>query len=65
MQDRVYALEGIANFRDFGDYPTEDGGRVARGAVVSLRPSCHAYARGSREIERPGDKPGGGPASQL
>jgi protein-tyrosine phosphatase len=30
---RVYPLEGVANFRDFGGYPTVDGGRVVAGRL--------------------------------
>jgi protein tyrosine/serine phosphatase len=30
---RVYPLEGIANFRDFGGYPTADGRAVVRGRL--------------------------------
>ena len=33
MQDRVHPLEGISNFRDFGDYPTRDGARVVKGRL--------------------------------
>ena len=28
---RSYLLEGVANFRDFGDYPTAHGRRVVAG----------------------------------
>lgn len=31
--DRVLTLEGINNFRDYGDYPVAGGGRVKRGAL--------------------------------
>src|SRR5437764_613427 len=31
--DRVLALEGIHNFRDFGGYPLTGGGRLARGRL--------------------------------
>ena len=31
--DRVLVLEGIHNFRDFGDYPVVGGGRVRRGSL--------------------------------
>jgi protein-tyrosine phosphatase len=30
MQDRIKPLEGVANFRDFGDYHSDHGGRVRR-----------------------------------
>jgi protein-tyrosine phosphatase len=30
VEDRVIALEGVYNFRDFGGYPTADGARVRR-----------------------------------
>jgi protein tyrosine/serine phosphatase len=33
MDDRLLVLEGIQNFRDFGDYPTEDGRRVVKGRL--------------------------------
>lgn len=32
-EDRVLVLEGISNFRDYGDYPVAGGGRVRRGAL--------------------------------
>lgn len=31
--DRIVGLEGARNFRDFGGYATEDGGRVKRGTL--------------------------------
>jgi protein tyrosine/serine phosphatase len=37
-----HAFEGIANFRDFGGWPTQDGGRVRRGLL--FRSGHHALA---------------------
>ena len=31
--DRIKTLDGVLNFRDFGGYPTQQGGRVARGQL--------------------------------
>lgn len=33
MQNRVWPLNGVLNFRDFGAYETEDGGRVEKGLL--------------------------------
>jgi protein-tyrosine phosphatase len=33
MQDRIKPLQGVANFRDFGDYHVRHGGRVRRGLL--------------------------------
>lgn len=33
MQNRVMPLNGVLNFRDFGAYETEDGGRVGEGLL--------------------------------
>ena len=33
MQNRVMPLAGVLNFRDFGAYETEDGGRVGKGLL--------------------------------
>ena len=33
MSDRIYRLEGVRNFRDFGGYPTKDGRSVRRGLL--------------------------------
>ncbi len=33
MNDRIKPLEGVRNFRDFGGYATEDGGRVRPGLL--------------------------------
>jgi protein-tyrosine phosphatase len=33
MQDRIKPLQGVANFRDFGDYHAGHGGRVRRGVL--------------------------------
>lgn len=33
MQDRVHKLDGVLNFRDFGGYDTEDGGKVRPGTL--------------------------------
>ena len=32
-QSRLYNLDTVYNFRDFGDYPTHDGGHVAAGKL--------------------------------
>ena len=39
---RRLALEGIDNFRDFGDYPTQGGGRLKRGRLY--RSASHGRA---------------------
>ena len=33
MQNRILPLEGVSNFRDYGGYPTTDGGRVKTGRL--------------------------------
>ncbi len=33
MSDRIKPFDGVRNFRDFGDYPTVDGGRVRKGVL--------------------------------
>lgn len=33
MTDRIHNLQGVLNFRDFGGYDTQQGGRVARGQL--------------------------------
>jgi protein tyrosine/serine phosphatase len=33
MQDRVWTLDGVVNFRDFGGYPTKSGAQVKRGRL--------------------------------
>jgi protein-tyrosine phosphatase len=47
MQNRVMPLNGVLNFRDFGAYETEDGGRVARGLLFR---SAH-FAEATTEDE--------------
>ena len=42
MQDRVVRLEGVSNFRDYGGYPTRNGGRMKSG--VLFRSANHARA---------------------
>lgn len=33
MHDRLAPLKGVVNFRDFGGYPTRDGGEIMRGQL--------------------------------
>ena len=40
--DRVLALEGVHNFRDFGGYPVAGGGRVRRGLLWRSGQHCDA-----------------------
>jgi len=42
MQDRVIRLEGVSNFRDYGGYPTQGGGRMKTGLLY--RSANHAKA---------------------
>lgn len=42
MDERIIALEGVRNFRDFGGYVTEDGGQVKRRLL--FRSGHHAEA---------------------
>ena len=42
MQERVIRLDGVSNFRDYGGYPTKDGGRIKTG--VLYRSANHAKA---------------------
>jgi protein tyrosine/serine phosphatase len=42
MTERVFAFEGVENFRDYGDYATAAGLRLARGRL--LRSGHHARA---------------------
>lgn len=45
MLDRVAPLAGVGNFRDFGGYPTADGGQIARGQLYR---SAH-FANATKE----------------
>lgn len=42
MNHRLIALEGVDNFRDFGDYPTRGGGRLKRRRL--FRSAAHGRA---------------------
>ncbi len=42
MSDRIVPLDGVRNFRDFGGYPTQEGGQVRRGLLY--RSGHHAEA---------------------
>lgn len=33
MTDRIYSLQGVRNFRDFGGYTSRHGGQVKRGRL--------------------------------
>jgi protein tyrosine/serine phosphatase len=52
MSERIIALEGIENVRDYGDYATAAGRRIARGRL--LRSGHHARATDA-DLERLGD----------
>lgn len=41
-EDRLLALEGVNNFRDYGDYAVTGGGRVKRGALWRSGQHVHA-----------------------
>lgn len=41
-EDRLLALEGVNNFRDYGDYAVVGGGRVKRGALWRSGQHVHA-----------------------
>jgi protein tyrosine/serine phosphatase len=43
---RILAFEGVDNFRDYGDYATHHGARLARG--VLYRSAHHAPGRQTR-----------------
>lgn len=49
MQNRVLALEGVRNFRDFGGYETADGGRVRAGQLFR---SAHFAEATEGDIEK-------------
>jgi protein-tyrosine phosphatase len=49
MQNRVLALEGVRNFRDFGGYETADGARVRAGQLFR---SAHFAEATEADIER-------------
>lgn len=49
MQNRVLALEGVRNFRDFGGYETADGARVRTGHLYR---SAHFAEATEADIER-------------
>lgn len=42
MSDRILPFDGVENFRDYGDYATSGGARIARGRL--LRSAHHARA---------------------
>ncbi|MGE3249802.1 MAG: tyrosine-protein phosphatase [Hyphomonadaceae bacterium] len=49
MQDRILSFEGVRNFRDFGGYPTEGGGRVADGLLYR---SAHFAEATDEDVEK-------------
>lgn len=49
MTSRIHVLEGVENFRDYGDYPTAAGRRLGRGLL--LRSGHHARAT-EADLER-------------
>lgn len=49
MMNRVLALDGVVNFRDFGGYDTVDGGRVAQGLLYR---SAHFADASDADLER-------------
>ncbi len=52
MSDRIIVLEGVENLRDYGDYATAAGRRIARGRL--LRSGHHARATDA-DLERLAD----------
>ena len=53
-QDRVYAFDGIVNFRDFGGYPTQQGGNVVRGQLFRTASFAEATERDMTALNRLG-----------
>lgn len=49
MTDRILAFDGVENFRDFGDYPTASGARLAKGLLLR---SAHHYRATDADLER-------------
>lgn len=43
-QDRIYPLDGVVNFRDFGGYPAQQGGEVVRGRLFRTASFAEASA---------------------
>jgi protein-tyrosine phosphatase len=44
-KDRIHALQGVLNFRDFGGYDTSDGKRVVRGQLFRTASFAEATAK--------------------
>lgn len=44
-QDRIHALDGVLNFRDFGGYPVQQGGHVVRRRLFRTAAFSEASAR--------------------
>lgn len=49
MMTRTWPLDGVVNFRDFGGYETEDGGRVVAGQLFR---SAHFAAASAQDLEK-------------
>lgn len=56
MNDRIWRLEGVRNFRDFGGYPTRDGGRVVSGQLFRSASFAEASAADIALLEALGVK---------
>jgi protein-tyrosine phosphatase len=54
-KDRIYAFDGIVNFRDFGGYPAE-GGEVVRGKLFRTASFAEATERDMTFLNRLGAK---------
>jgi protein-tyrosine phosphatase len=49
--DRIHRLEGVLNFRDFGGYPTEQGGTVVRGQLFRTASFAEASERDLKYLD--------------
>jgi protein tyrosine/serine phosphatase len=49
-QDRILALEGVHNFRDYGGYAVAGGGRIKRGVLWRSAQHCDASADDLKQI---------------
>jgi protein-tyrosine phosphatase len=53
-EDRIYAFDGVLNFRDFGGYPTQQGGTVVRGQLFRTAAFAEATERDMTRLDRIG-----------